>query len=385
MAVCALSLSAQQPATVGQPLPLWSDGCLDIHAISTGRGEITFMIFPDSTTLVVDCGEFSRQTPEYANTEQRPDPLTRPTSAMGAYIRHFMPTDSIDYFMLSHFHMDHMGNIEPEYVADPAGGYVLAGLTALYHQVPFRHLIDRAYPAYDSLACMAMSRDALTNYRRFVDYHTARGTLKADSMHLGSTSQIALCHAPERYPSVKVANLCSDGRVWHGSTAQRIVPRHQLRENAASCGILATYGDFDYLSAGDLSGPIEIALAQAIGRPIEACKANHHLSPKSMQPQAMEILRPDCVVTQSFYQRRIQPDRQIIASLLDAGIDHLYFTNIPASMLSEDPAAYSRCANTQGHVVIRVAPGGSNYWVYVLSNTDNNYTVSQIDGPFNCK
>ena len=35
----------------GTPLPPWQEGCLDIHAINSGRGECTFFILPDGTTL----------------------------------------------------------------------------------------------------------------------------------------------------------------------------------------------------------------------------------------------------------------------------------------------------------------------------------------------
>ena len=39
-------------AKVGEPLPLWTDGCLDIHFINSGRGECAFYILPDGTTLL---------------------------------------------------------------------------------------------------------------------------------------------------------------------------------------------------------------------------------------------------------------------------------------------------------------------------------------------
>lgn len=48
-------------ARVGKPLPAWSEGCLDIHAVNTARGECTFLILPDGTTLTVDAGEFSSE------------------------------------------------------------------------------------------------------------------------------------------------------------------------------------------------------------------------------------------------------------------------------------------------------------------------------------
>ena len=51
---------AEGTIAVGQVLPAWSEGELDIHTISTGRGECLFFILPDGTTMVVDAGEFSR-------------------------------------------------------------------------------------------------------------------------------------------------------------------------------------------------------------------------------------------------------------------------------------------------------------------------------------
>ncbi|RYY23860.1 MAG: hypothetical protein EOP62_19000, partial [Sphingomonadales bacterium] len=39
---------------VGQPLPGWRMGEIDIHQINTGRGEASFLILPDGTNLLVD-------------------------------------------------------------------------------------------------------------------------------------------------------------------------------------------------------------------------------------------------------------------------------------------------------------------------------------------
>ena len=78
-------------ARVGSPLPAWSEGHLDIHTISTGRGVCLLVILPDGTTIVVDAGEFSRESKNYGNVAQRPNAQTRPTKAFGDYIRHFLP------------------------------------------------------------------------------------------------------------------------------------------------------------------------------------------------------------------------------------------------------------------------------------------------------
>jgi hypothetical protein len=40
--------------TVGQPLPKWTPGTLDIHQINTGRGNSALLIFPDGTSMLLD-------------------------------------------------------------------------------------------------------------------------------------------------------------------------------------------------------------------------------------------------------------------------------------------------------------------------------------------
>ena len=43
--------------TFGQTLKKWEAGYLDIHHINTGRGDCTFCVLPDGTTLLIDAGE----------------------------------------------------------------------------------------------------------------------------------------------------------------------------------------------------------------------------------------------------------------------------------------------------------------------------------------
>lgn len=373
-------------AKTGKPLPVWSEGYLDIHAINTGRGECTFFILPDGTTLTVDAGEFSRESKRFRNVPQRPDTLTRPSHTYALYMKHFMPhKDTSDYFLLTHFHMDHMGQLEPEYETAADGGYILSGVTALYNELPFRKIIDRAWPDYDSLAFEAMSTASLANYRKFLDYNREHKGLETGKFQIGSKTQFPLLYDAERYPDFSIFNICSNGCVWDGCQAVDCYNGGSRKENGSSCGILVQYGDFDYFTAGDAGSNtrVEYPCARTIGRPIEAMKAHHHLSPHTMEPEMMEILQPDAVVTQSFYIRDIQPDKDIIRRLSESS--RLYFTNIDSSLTEADPELYANCTAIGGHIVIRVAPGGREYTIYQLDDTDTSYRVLRIDGPFICK
>lgn len=376
-------------ARKGRTLPAWSEGYLDIHTISTGRGECIFLVLPDGTSIVVDAGEFSREGNKHKNVLQRPNAQTRPTKAFGDYIRHFLPEgkEAVDYFNLSHFHMDHMGNMEPEYVKSAEGDYTLTGVMALYHHVPFREVIDRAYGDYDSLKVKAMSVKVMEEYKKFLNYHVAKGDIKATQFELGAVNQFAMKYNAAAYPNFRIENICSNGYVWDNGKAVNVYEgiREKLRENAASCGFVIRYGAFDFLTAGDIGDyhDLELCVAKAVGQ-VEAVKAHHHLSPHSMCQPSMEVLRPQTLVATSFYVREIQPDKSKFGYIDNLGCD-IYCTSVGESLLEQYPEQYAICKATSGHNVIRVAPGGKSYMVYTLDDTDSKYRINRIDGPFKCK
>lgn len=388
LAVVTLTASYNgKKARKGRTLPAWSEGYLDIHTISTGRGECIFLILPDGTSIVVDAGEFSREGKKYKNVLQRPNAQTRPTKAFGDYIRHFNPYDAVDYFNLSHFHMDHMGNMEPEYTKCAEGDYTLTGVMALYHQVPFREVIDRAYGAYDSLKVKAMSVQVMEEYKKFLDYHVAKGNIKASQFELGAVNQFAMKHNAAAYPNLKIENICTNGYVWSDGKAVDVYEgiRDKIRENAASCGFVVRYGKFDFLTAGDIGDyyDLELRVAEAVGE-VEAVKAHHHLSPHSMCQPSMEVLSPQTLVATSFYVRDIQPDKSKFGYIDNLDCD-IYCTSVGESLLEQYPKEYAVCKATSGHIVIRVAPKGDSYMVYTLDDTDSKYRVKRVDGPFKCE
>ena len=378
-----------QRAQKGATLPAWSEGYLDIHTISTGRGECLFFVLPDGTTMVVDAGEFSREGKKHKNVLQRPNAQTRPTKVFADYIRHFMPKnrDAVDYFNLSHFHMDHMGNLEKEYEHFAEGNYTLTGVMALYHHVPFLEINDRAYGAYDSLKVKAMSVGGTEHYKRFIEYNKAKNGLKATRFELGAVNQFALKYNAKAYPNFRIDNICSNGYVWLDGKAKDVYAgkRDNIRENAASCGFVVRYGEFDFLTAGDIGDyhDLEYYVSLAAGD-VDAVKAHHHLSPHSMSRKAMEPLKAENMVVTSFYVREIQPDKSKFGHLNELGCN-IFCTSVGESLLEQYPTEYAACKATSGHIVIRVAPKGKKYWIYTLDDSNSEYRVKDIHGPYKCK
>ena len=390
----AVEAKTSKSPLIGKTLPAWSEGYLDIHTISSGRGECLLIVMPDGTSMVIDAGELVyKSTPTkkspYGMAKPRPNNEVRPVKVYADYIRNFMPyKEAIDYYHLSHFHMDHMGSTRfKRWKRHEEGDYIKTGPTELFHHIPFREANDRAYPDYEKWTAQATGIDAMNNYRKFLEYHIAKGELKASMFELGATNQFALRHNPSAYPNFNIENVCSNGMVWNKAQNKiiNVYNGRTIRENASSCGFVIRYGKFDFFTAGDIGDyyDFEYEVAKAVGK-IDAIKAHHHLSPHSMGEKSMKVLSPQVMSVTSFGNREIQPDQSKFKYITKGGCK-MYCTSVGEAMLELYPRIYKKCCSVSGHVVFRVEPNGERFWVYVLDDFDSEYRITLVDGPFLAK
>ncbi|MDP2996253.1 MAG: hypothetical protein Q8N47_02120 [Bryobacterales bacterium] len=68
----------------GEVFPAWTPGTLDIHHISTGRGNATLFVMPDGTTMLLDAGASSGANPRWAPA--RPDASRTPGDWLARYV-----------------------------------------------------------------------------------------------------------------------------------------------------------------------------------------------------------------------------------------------------------------------------------------------------------
>ncbi len=151
--VAAITMAARGEDSVGREITPWQPGMLDIHQISSGRGNAGLYIFPDGTTLLVDAGELPFKTPKH--TPDRPDGSRPAGEWIVRYIRHALrhdPRPALDYALLTHFHLvieaahDRIGH--SGVVVDGAHGYahVVVQLAQRHPGVGFRQRIKDAVP-----------------------------------------------------------------------------------------------------------------------------------------------------------------------------------------------------------------------------------------------
>jgi hypothetical protein len=160
-----------------------------------------------------------------------------------------------------------------------------------------------------------------------------------------------------------------------------------------SQSIKISYGAFDYYSGGDIPGrprpgypawhDVETAVATAVG-PVEAAVVNHHGNRDSTNPFLVSTLRPRVwiiPVWSSDHPGHDVLDRMYSTRLYPGARDVVATNMIEANKIVIGPLL-DRLASSQGHIVIRVAPGGATYSIIILDDSAETFKVTKVFGPF---
>ncbi|HVP00062.1 MAG TPA: MBL fold metallo-hydrolase [Bryobacteraceae bacterium] len=374
--LCVHSASAQ---TIGQPLPPWSPGTLDIHQIQTGRGNAAFLIFPDGTTLLVDAGEVPDR-PGLEIGPARPNATRRPGEWIAQYIRDFAPRTpaTLDYVLITHYHDDHM-----------------AAIDAVGRAIPIRSLLDRGETPAPAAGPLV---DHYRQFRR--DFGGSAETLRP-----GRADQIAATRNGRQYPGFEVRNVAVNGEIWTGQgDATRLafppgwsaMPKDlQPGENSFSAALRIRCGHFSYFTGGDLVGvpldnlpswhDLETPVARAIGA-VDVLVLNHHGWLDTTNPFFLRTLQPRVVVVPAWHASH--PDHGVLRRLVSPRVyspADLFTT----TLLDAPRAVFSYLRepfkSSEGHIVVRVQPGGAAYRVFILDDHNAEHLIRAIYGPYSTR
>lgn len=389
--------------------PKWKEGELEIHHINTGKGESVFGILPDGTTLLIDAGDIGNGN-DPRNTQTIPDTTKEAGEWIAQYISwclDFKEKKEVDYALLTHFHSDHMGSYSEKYPRTKQGGrYLLNGLTEVAECIPFRKMIDRGYPAYNYPH--EISNPAFNNYRDFVSWNTGHGTMTAERFVPGSNKQFTLVNNPDKYKDLfEIRNIVANGEVWtgvgnetrhHFPETKDLKGAESVSENNCSAGIRISYGAFDYFNGGDITGcvyfnsplwtDIETPVAKALG-PVEVCEVNHHAWRDAMNEFFIASLRPQVFIMQVWNVSHFGLD--VLARMQSKNLykedRDIFATNTPqiSKEYISQPKNMKSLKGEQGHVVVKVHPGGKSYHIYMLDEYSREFYIKSIHGPYICR
>ncbi|HMH23905.1 MAG TPA: hypothetical protein VK563_19100 [Puia sp.] len=414
-----------QIAEPGKPLPEWKEGYLDLHHINTGRGNAAFYILPDGTTVLFDAGELDPSVPRTTskrNTPIRPDDTRRPYEWITDYIEQVSPAKEktvIDYAVISHFHDDHFGSWYPDAPLSADKRYALTGITGVGTLLPIHNLLTRDYsypvsfetqlkPARAGAAVGSDDRHYVRTWENFLAFVKSRrqNGMVAEFFKPGSSTQIRLLHRAASFPNFYVRNVKSNGWIWTGkdSTVEQHFPpvdtanrRTWPDENPLSNVLVIHYGPFSYYTGGDCSGnvflgdsawrDVETPVARAIGE-VDIATMDHHGNRDAVNEFQIRTLRPRVWIEQVWTADHPGHETLIRATspLLYPDKRDFFATNMmEANELVIGPLIGQAYKSRQGHIVVRVLPGGESYYVIILEDGNRSRLVKNVFGPYTSK
>lgn len=377
----------QRTAADPPTLPPWTPGTLDIHHIDTGVGNATFILGPDGTTILIDCGATRGGPP--ASTALRPDSSRSPGEWVARYtLRHARAAkrETLDYMIATHVHPDHVGSpIDGDRRAPE--GYVLTGLSDVDALMPAGLVIDRGFPTYDPLPLI--NAPFAANHLAWLNARVKSGR-RVEHVAVGSIRQLKA----RRQGLFSVRFVGGNGRVWTGVGDQSrdlFPPRSSWttearpEENHMSLAMVLSFGPFRYFAGGDLVADthdgavpwldVETPIVQAAGR-VDVASADHHGYFDACWPGFASALDADAYVIQAWHATH--PAMGSLQRLLNAwqgrSLRDVFITRLDPASRTANGRFLSKIKSTEGHVVIRVRSDGS-YGVYV---TDSRNELDMI-------
>ena len=370
-----------------ETLSAWQQGYMDIHHISTGRGNCTFMILPDGTTMMVDAGDNGPANDDGSKLSRVPDESLTPAEWIVRYVTHFMDEAGLpvklDHMLVSHFHYDHVGVGDNNYPWSLDGRYLMTGIAYVGSTLEVDNFVDRAYPDYDfpytGYFDKGVFRDyvMMDNYLKFLE----SGYNRVESIagfEVGSADQFVLKNTPRNDFSIR--NIYSNGQIWTGlgESTENLIPADTPQadldnENLWSAVINISYGNFDYHTGGDILGAdldgtwfandwrdIETPVAKLIMETDVIC-CNHHGYDDAMNETFLWYTKPQACIVPAWEVEH--PGADALSRMNTAG----------SNVFAAGPVTNDSLKS--GHVVVRVYEGGSTFRIFVLDDESTDYGI----------
>jgi len=305
----------------------WTTGNLEIHHINIGQGDATLIVGPTGKSILMDAGE------SYWNS-------SADAQTVGPYIEGVLGCKQLDYVLISHFHVDHIGYV----------GY--GGLWNLVNVQGFTvgQMLHRNYNSY-----LGTTSGTFDNWKTYLASAEGQAALHP-VVAVEGTGQVNLGSGV----SFRIVAVDGNGNLMPGDFSQDSTPPS---ENDYSIATLLSFGALDYWIGGDFSGQFEISgfgygyhdieqtVADEIGD-VDVYRVNHHGSDHSNNAAFIAQLNPEvCVISVGDDNSYGHPRQDVVDRLLSTC--ELYQTE------HGDPAVNTGAAFIEGNIVLKTGDGNA--------------------------
>ena len=395
----AFALGTKAPE-VGKAWKGWKKGHFQVHFIYTGVAESMFMIFPDGTTMLLDCGDHNAVGRGKLAVPVLPSPDRHAGEWIARYVQRVNPRgDKVDLMMLSHYHSDHAGGygFYADKVIRDGKDYYLSGFSHAAEWLSFGKAFDRCWPLYDEL--IPTSEDSVDEMKDFYSYMTKHRGLEIEKFREGAIDQVKMVHNPGKYPDFSIRNICANGRIAYPDGRIRDLYEERKKkdlnfnENGLSLGMIISYGPFKFYTAGDFSDnwkmpdgtvhEIEDDIAEVCEK-VSVAKINHH-GHYSMTRKLLEALQARVYVSCVWDQlHNVAPVMERIADQSIYPGERIVCPGIfPKERRQEDAGKewlgiIHKDSFSGGHIVLDVPKGGKEYSITYLTAEDESMKVLSV-------
>ncbi len=132
---------------------------------------------------------------------------------------------------------------------------------------------------------------------------------------------------------------------------------------------------------------METPIAKAIGE-VDVAIMDHHGNRDAMNETFVKTLKPRVWIGQTWSADH--PGREVLLRMTTTYLypdqRDLFSTNmLEANRLVIGPLIDRSYKSQQGHIVVRVMPGGQSYYVVILDDTRRDMPVKAVFGPYTSK
>lgn len=331
-----------------EPVESPATGTLDIYTIDVEGGGATLFVSPSGESLLYDAG-----WPGFDGRDI--DRIAEVAEEAGI--------EQIDYFVLSHFHGDHIGDV-----------------ARLSERLPIRHFVDTGVPV--DVAAGEEPRQSYLDYadvRSHVEHRVARPgqtiEMAGVEIQIVSAGDAVLETA---LPGAGQSNPYCEGFVHHGP---EITEQFGYIEDAASVGMHITYGEFRTAKMGDANSGREFELMCPLNKlgSIDLYLVSRHGMEMSNSEALVYAIEPEVAImnngpnkggaAETFETLRDAP------SLQDLWLNHY---SIPAGDDLNPPEDFianldNGSTPVEGRGLVHMGPAS---WIKVSAEANGEFTIT---------
>ncbi len=335
---------------------------LTIYHIDVGQGDATFFVVKNDSGAVINTVLIDGGVKKYGYK-------------IINFIKDTLGLNTINYVIASHYDFDHVGG--------------LAEILRYSIDTPGRLTIDSVFDRGDTL--YPHPKQGIGYKQQAKRFGASRKTLKP-CMEIILFDDLANGSHTGQY-SIKMTCLCVNGSVYTSPfSSYKIVTTTTVDENDLSTGFSISYGQFIYLTCGDIGGKrgnqsggcdgsygckffdieTNVSALFAGGGGVSAYKTNHHGSRCSTNPKWVSDLKaPVAINSSGKYDNYKHPREEVVRELNNSPAMVNFFLTAPVNY-------YRRSLPPKG--VLNPAPGRP---IVLTVNRVNNDTPIIFKSIFN--